>query len=71
MILDEPVSTLDEAAARELYRLLIERLPETILLSIDRRGVLSEFHTQALHMRRVSTTAAPARAPVAPAAVPA
>lgn len=71
LILDEPVSTLDEAAARELYRLLIERLPETILLSIDRRGVLSEFHTQALHMRRVSTTAAPARAPVAPAAVPA
>jgi putative ATP-binding cassette transporter len=71
LILDEPVSTLDEAAARELYRLLIERLPATILLSIDRRGVLGEFHTHVIHMRKVSGTAMPTRGAALPAAVPA
>jgi putative ATP-binding cassette transporter len=51
LMFDEPVATLDDAAGRELYRTLIERLPDTIILSIDRRAVLREFHTQTIEMK--------------------
>ncbi len=45
LLLDEPVATLDDAAGDALYRMLIERLPQTIILSIDRRGVSQrDFH---------------------------
>ncbi len=50
LLFDEPVSTLDDAAGRELYRILLERLPQTMILSIDRRGVLQDFHDRTLHM---------------------
>jgi putative ATP-binding cassette transporter len=50
LMFDEPVATLDDAAARELYRTLIAHLPTTIILSIDRRQVLSEFHPQRIEM---------------------
>ena len=52
LMFDEPVSTLDDAAGRELYRMLIERLPDTIIMSIDRRGVLREFHSETIEMTR-------------------
>jgi putative ATP-binding cassette transporter len=51
LMLDEPVSTLDDKAGRELYRTLIERLPKAIIMSIDRRAVLREFHPQAIEMK--------------------
>ena len=50
LLFDEPVSTLDDAAGRELYRVLLDRLPQTIILSIDRRGVLREFHGRTIEM---------------------
>jgi putative ATP-binding cassette transporter len=57
LMFDEPVATLDDAAARELYRTLIAHLPTTIILSIDRRQVLSEFHPQRIEMTaRVGAT---------------
>jgi putative ATP-binding cassette transporter len=51
LMFDEPVSTLDDASGRELYRMLIERLPDTIILSVDRRGVLREFHSETIEMK--------------------
>jgi putative ATP-binding cassette transporter len=54
LLFDEPVSTLDDASGRELYRGLIERLPQTIILSIDRRGVLRDFHKRAIEMTVLS-----------------
>jgi len=51
LLFDEPVSTLDDAAGCELYRILLEHLPQTIVLSIDRRGVLRAFHGRTLEMR--------------------
>jgi vitamin B12/bleomycin/antimicrobial peptide transport system ATP-binding/permease protein len=51
LMFDEPVSTLDDTAGRELYRTLIARLPDAIILSIDRRAVLREFHTQVIEMK--------------------
>jgi putative ATP-binding cassette transporter len=50
LLFDEPVSTLDDAAGRELYRMLLERLPQTIVLSIDRREVLRDFHARTIEM---------------------
>src|SRR5262245_51434959 len=50
LLLDEPVATLEESAGRTLYRTLMERLPNAIMLSIDRRGVLREFHQRTIEM---------------------
>ena len=56
LLFDEPVSTLADESGRELYRILLERLPRTIILSIDRRGVLRDFHARAVEMQAVSET---------------
>ena len=48
------LATLDDAAGRELYQLLIERLPRTIILSIDRRGVLRDLHARTIEMNLVA-----------------
>jgi putative ATP-binding cassette transporter len=51
LLFDEPVAALDDAAGRDLFRILIERLPQTIILSIDRRLVLRDLHTRCIEMR--------------------
>lgn len=63
LMLDEPVSTLDDAAGRELYGKLLQQLPHTIILVIDRRGVLHELHAQTIETSRTdrhSSAAVPA-----------
>jgi vitamin B12/bleomycin/antimicrobial peptide transport system ATP-binding/permease protein len=50
LLFDEPVSTLADESGRELYRILLERLPCTIILSVDRRGVLRDFHGRTIEM---------------------
>lgn len=50
LLLDEPVSMLTDASARELYRMLLERLPKTIVLVIDRRGALRDLHAHVIEM---------------------
>ena len=54
LLFDEPVSTLADESGRELYRILLERLPRTIILSIDRRGVLRDFHARTVEMQPVA-----------------
>jgi putative ATP-binding cassette transporter len=68
LLFDEPVSTLDDAVGRELYRILLERLPQTIIVSIDRRGVLRDFHGRTIEM---AIAAEPPRHEVGLAPVPA
>jgi putative ATP-binding cassette transporter len=68
LLFDEPVSTLADESGRELYRILLERLPRTIILSIDRRGVLREFHARTIEMQAV---AQPPRQQAGLAAMPA
>ena len=63
LMLDEPVSTLDDAAARELYCTLLERLPDAILFSIDRRATLREFHPRRIDLRGSTGHASLAVAP--------
>jgi putative ATP-binding cassette transporter len=54
LLFDEPVATLDDAAGRELYRMLLDRLPQTIVLSIDRREVLRDLHGRTIDMEGAS-----------------
>jgi putative ATP-binding cassette transporter len=65
LLFDEPVSTLADESGRELYRILLERLPRTIILSIDRRGVLRDFHSRTIEMQVVAQSAPRQRAGLA------
>jgi putative ATP-binding cassette transporter len=51
LLLDEAVSTLEDAEARDLYALLNQRLPHTMVISIGRSAPLT-----ALHQRTVDLT---------------
>jgi putative ATP-binding cassette transporter len=69
LLFDEPVSMLADDSGRELYRTLLERLPRTIIVAIDRRGVLRDFHGRTIEMQAVAGRGA--REPAGLAAVPA
>ena len=68
LLLDEAVTTLEETEGLALYRMLAERMPETIVISIGRPALLS-----GLHRRVVTLDGVPASARGAPraAAMPA
>ena len=44
LFLDEATSALDEASEATLYKLLMERLPDSAIVSIGHRSSLNEFH---------------------------
>ncbi|MGH6801873.1 MAG: ABC transporter ATP-binding protein/permease [Methyloceanibacter sp.] len=44
LFLDEATAALDEASEAQLYRLLIERLPGSAIVSIGHRSSLAQFH---------------------------
>jgi putative ATP-binding cassette transporter len=48
LLLDEAVTTLEEADAAELYRMIAQRLPGTIVISIGRPAALSAQHRRAI-----------------------
>jgi len=48
-----------DAAGRELYGVLLQQLPQTIILSVDRRGVLRDFHPRAVELKIVAAQAQP------------
>jgi vitamin B12/bleomycin/antimicrobial peptide transport system ATP-binding/permease protein len=50
LLLDEAVSTLEETEARELYRALAERLPETIIISTGRTIAHGDAHRRVMEM---------------------
>jgi putative ATP-binding cassette transporter len=51
LLLDEATSALDEAAEAELYRLLLDRLPNTAIISIGHRSSLVQFHGRFFELR--------------------
>jgi putative ATP-binding cassette transporter len=51
LFLDEATASLDQFSEAELYRLLIERLPRSAIISIGHRSSLVEFHTRSLQLR--------------------
>jgi vitamin B12/bleomycin/antimicrobial peptide transport system ATP-binding/permease protein len=58
LMFDEPVSTLADASGHDLYKMLLSRLPDTIVMTIDRREVLRDLHSRVIEMQ-------PAKAPAA------
>ena len=50
LLLDEAVSTLEDAEARDLYGLLAERLPDAIVLSIGRSAAMVELHQRVVDL---------------------
>src|SRR5205085_2169012 len=48
LLLDEAVTTLEEGDGAELYRMVAQRLPETIVISIGRPALLSAQHRRAV-----------------------
>jgi vitamin B12/bleomycin/antimicrobial peptide transport system ATP-binding/permease protein len=69
LLLDEPVTTLEESEARDLYDLLADRLPDTVVVSSGRSAALAGLHHRTLQMNGVPV-AGRARQPTL-AAVPA
>lgn len=58
LLFDEPVSTLADVSGHELYKMLIARLPDTIIMTIDRREVLRDLHSRVIEMQRAEAAAA-------------
>jgi putative ATP-binding cassette transporter len=50
LFLDEATGALDEKSEANLYRLLLERLPQTAIVSIGHRSSLVAFHKRFLEM---------------------
>lgn len=50
LMFDEPVSTLADTSGHDLYRMLLSRLPDTIIMTIDRREVLRDLHSRVIEM---------------------
>jgi putative ATP-binding cassette transporter len=58
LLLDDAVSNFDETTTHKLYRLLFERLPDTIFVSIGRAGELATLHRHRVNLDRVSDSVA-------------
>jgi putative ATP-binding cassette transporter len=50
LLLDEPVSALEDAEARDLYRNLVENLPEAVVLSIGGGAALADVSHRTVEM---------------------
>ena len=55
LFLDEATAALDEASEAQLYRLLIERLPGSAIVSIGHRSSLAQFHGRFFELRPDAT----------------
>jgi putative ATP-binding cassette transporter len=52
LFLDEATASLDEASEAKLYRLLLEKLPATTIVSIGHRSTLEAFHQRKVMLIR-------------------
>jgi putative ATP-binding cassette transporter len=59
LLLDEAVSTLEDAEARDLYRLLTDLLPECIVISTGRAASLVPLHQRVIDMTGVPVASRP------------
>src|SRR5262249_54226215 len=50
LLLDEAASTLEDAEVRDLYRLIAEKLPGTIVISTGRAAGLVTLHPRTIEM---------------------
>jgi putative ATP-binding cassette transporter len=66
LLLDEAVSMLQEAEARDLYGLLAEKLPNAIVISTGRAAVLADWHRHTMEMTGSSVAGRAPRPALAP-----
>jgi putative ATP-binding cassette transporter len=52
LFLDEATASLDESSEAALYRLLLEKLPATTIISIGHRATLEAFHDRKVTLLR-------------------
>lgn len=71
LLFDEPVAALADASGRDLYKMLLDRLPGAIVMTIDRREVLRDFHSGAITLDRDHANAMPQGATETLATMPA
>jgi putative ATP-binding cassette transporter len=64
LLFDEPVAALADESGRDLYRMLLEKLPAAIVMTIDRREVLREFHPGRIALDRADASAMPQGRPL-------
>jgi len=57
LLLDEAVTTLEEGEGRALYRMLEQRMPDMIIISIGRPALLSSLHRRAIVLEGISASA--------------
>jgi len=50
ILLDEPVSMLEGAEARDLYNMLVEKLPDAIIISVDGATMFGGLSSQTIQM---------------------
>ncbi len=50
LLFDEPVAALSDGSGRELYQMLLDRLPDAVVMTVDRREVLREFHPKVVDL---------------------
>jgi putative ATP-binding cassette transporter len=67
LLLDEATSNFDEDATRDFYRLLAERLPDTIIVSIGKSPILAKLHRRSINLDPTSQAPAAVTAAMAPA----
>lgn len=60
VFLDESTSALDLDTERRLYRVLIEQLPQTAILSVAHRESLADFHPRTLTLEADAAATGPA-----------
>ena len=68
LLFDEPVAALADESGRELYRTLLDKLPGTVVLTIDRREVLREYHQRTVELSRCDAGTEPGGAASGPLA---
>jgi len=51
LLLDDPVSALEEREAEELFETLRERLPQMIVLSMGRAASLAQHHDRVVDLK--------------------
>jgi putative ATP-binding cassette transporter len=66
LLLDEAVSTLEEPEARDLYGLLAEKLPATIVISTGRSAALADLHNRSMDMAGSPVAGRPRQPVLAP-----
>lgn len=52
LFLDEATASLDEPSEAQLYRLIVEKLPNTTIVSIGHRSTLDAFHQRQVSLKR-------------------